>query len=240
VIQAGAVVNAASLQVGQGLAPGSYVSIYGTGLSDSSRSANTSYLPVSLAGVSVSFDIQTKKISLPARLQFVSDGQVNVQIPWELQGETSASMKVSIGDSSTAIYTVPLQDYSPAAFEYAEASSGKLLAAALDAGSILLTSANPAKKGGTVQMFVNGLGPVEAAQASGEPAPSQSLVRTKLIPVVTVAGRRADVSFSGLAPGYIGLYQMNIVIPADSPSGIQPVVITANGVASKTTNLPIQ
>ncbi|MEO8131068.1 MAG: S8 family serine peptidase, partial [Bryobacteraceae bacterium] len=72
VIQAGAVVNAASLQAGQGLAPGSYISIYGNNLSESTRVANTPYLPLSLAGVSVSFDIQSKKISLPARLQFVS------------------------------------------------------------------------------------------------------------------------------------------------------------------------
>ncbi len=239
-IQAGAVVNAASLQVGQGLAPGSYISIYGKGLSESTRAANTPYLPVSLAGVSVSFDVQAKKISVPARVQFVSDGQVNVQIPWELQGQTSALMKVSIGDSSSTVYTVPLKDYSPAAFEYTEASGGRVLAAALDESFILLSSANPAKKGRIAQIYMNGLGPVDKAPASGEPAPGQVLARTKTLPTVTVAGKNADVQFSGLAPLYVGLYQLNIVVPADTPSGIQPVVVSVGGVVSKTTNLPIQ
>ncbi len=239
-IQTGGVVNAASLQVGQGLAPGSYISIYGKGLSESTRVANTPYLPVSLAGVSVSFDLQAKKISVPARLHFVSDGQVNVQIPWELQGLTSASMKVSIGDSSSAVYTVPINDYAPAAFEYTDAASGRLLAAALDESFALLSSGNPAKKGRPVQIYVNGMGPVDNTPASGEVAPEQPLARTRVLPTVTVAGKPADVLFSGLAPFNVGLYQLNIVIPADAPSGIQPVVITTGGVASKTTNLPIQ
>ena len=239
-IQTGSVVNAASLQVGQGLAPGSYISIYGKGLSESTRIANTPYLPVSLAGVSVSFDVQANKISVPGRLQFVSDGQVNVQIPWELQGQTGASMKLSIGDSSSAVYAVPLQDYSPAAFEYTEVSSGRLLAAALDEKFALLTSGNPARKGRPVQIYMNGLGPVDNAQVSGEVAQGQPLARTRVLPTVTIAGKTADVIFSGLAPFNVGLYQINIVIPTDAPSGIQAVVVTAGGIASKTTNLPIQ
>ena len=149
-------------------------------------------------------------------------------------------MKVSIGDSSSALYTVPLQDYSPAAFEYTDAPSGQLLAAALDENFALLNSGNPAKKGRPVQIYMNGLGPVDNAQVSGEVAPAQPLARTRVLPTVTVAGQPADVVFSGLAPFNVGLYQLNITVPADAPSGIQPVVVTANGIASKTTNLPIQ
>ena len=61
-----------------------------------------------------------------------------------------------------------------------------------------------------------------------------------MLPTVTVAGKPADVLFSGLAPFNVGLYQLSIVIPADAPSGIQPVVVMAGGITSKTTNLPIQ
>jgi minor extracellular serine protease Vpr len=239
-IQTGGVVNAASLTVGQGLAPGSYISIYGRGLSEITRVANTPYLPLSLAGVSVSFDLPAKKLSVPARLQFVSDGQINVQIPWEFQGANTASMKVSIGDSSSAVYSVPLLDYSPAAFEYTEPASGRLLAAALDENYKLVTTANPLAKGRVVQIYANGLGPVDNQPPSGEITPAQPLASTRVLPVVTVGGKPAEVLFSGLAPFNVGLYQVNVRIPGDSPSGLQQVVITSNGISSKTTNLPIQ
>jgi uncharacterized protein (TIGR03437 family) len=71
-------------------------------------------------------------------------------------------------------------------------------------------------------------------------APAQPLARTRVLPNVTIGGRQADVVFSGLAPGNVGLYQLNVVVPADAPAGIQPVVISANGITSKTTNLVIQ
>jgi minor extracellular serine protease Vpr len=239
-IQSGSVVNAASLQVGQGLAPGSYISIYGRSLSDSTRVSSTPYLPLALSDVSVSFDVPANKISVPGRVQFVSEGQINVQVPWELQGQSSASMKVSIGEISTDLYTVPLQDYSPAAFEYKEAASGSFLAAALDENFALLGSANPARRGRTVQIYANGLGPVDNQPASGEVAPAQPLARTRVLPTVTIGGRQANVVFSGLAPGNVGLYQLNVVVPADAPTGTQPVVISANGITSKSTNLVIQ
>ena len=56
---------------------------------------------------------------------------MNVQVPWELQGLNTAQMKVSIGDVSGALYTVPLNDYSPAMFEIPD-PSGSIVAAALD------------------------------------------------------------------------------------------------------------
>jgi len=195
---------------------------------------------LSLAGVSVSFDVPSKGLSLPGRLHFVSDGQVNVQVPWELQGLNAAQMKVSIGDSSSSLYTVPLADYSPAFFEYTEPSSGRLLVAALDENYALVGTGNALGRGRVAQLYVNGLGPVDNQPPTGEIAPAQPLARTRTTPTVTVGGRPATVLFSGLAPYNVGLYQVNIVVPPDAPSGIQPVAITAGGVTSKAGNLPIQ
>jgi uncharacterized protein (TIGR03437 family) len=59
-------------------------------------------------------------------------------------------------------------------------------------------------------------------------------------PEVTIGSRRADVQFSGLAPGFVGLYQLNISVAADTPTGLQPVVVTSNGIASKPANLPVE
>ena len=114
-ISARGVVNAASGHEGQGQAPGSYISFYGSGLSTATKAFGTSYLPLSLAGVSVSFD--TTGLSLPGRVHFVSPNQINVQVPWELSGRNTVQTKVSIGDISTAVYTLTLNNYAPAIFQ---------------------------------------------------------------------------------------------------------------------------
>jgi uncharacterized protein (TIGR03437 family) len=237
-ISADGVVNAASNQVGSGVAPGSYVAIYGSALSEAFRVASTPYLPLSLANVSVSFDAAGGR-SYPGRPYFVSEGQVNVQVPWELQGLSSVQMKVSIGDVSGVLYTVPLNDYSPAVFEIPD-PSGATVAAALDENFRLVTTANALQRGRSGQIYCNGLGPVTNTPASGEASPTNPLAESKSQPAVTIGGRPAQVLFSGLTPSSVGLYQINLVPASDTPTGLQSVVITVNGVASKPVNIAIR
>jgi minor extracellular serine protease Vpr len=237
-IQINGIVNAASFEVGAGAAPGSYVSIFGTALSDEILSAPSASLPVSLSNVSVSFDVPSANLSLPGRLHLVAPGQVNVQVPWELLGQTSVLVKVSIGDVSSEVYTLPLAEYSPGVFEYQV--SGETLAAALDENYAVVGGGNPVARTKRVQLFLNGLGPVDHEQATGEPAPVDPLARTTATPEVTIGGVKATVEFSGLAPLFAGLYQVNVVVPGDAPTGIQPLVVTVNGVRAKTSKLAIQ
>ena len=232
------VVNAASNQVGRGVAPGSYIAIYGRALSEVFKIESTPYLPLSLANVSVSFDVAGGR-SYAGRLHFVSDGQVNVQVPWELQGLNSAQMKVSIGDVSGALYTVPINDYSPAVFEIPD-PSGSIVAAAQDGGARLITTANALQRGGPAVIYCNGLGPVTNTPGSGEPSPVEPLASSRTPPTVTIGGKSAQVLFSGLTPFAVGLYQINLVPASDTPTGLQPVVITVNGVTSKPVNIAIR
>lgn len=240
VIDSNGVVNAASGQPGR-LAPGSYISIFGRGLSEALRVAGTASLPVSLAGVSVSFD--AANLSLPGRLHFVSERQVNVQIPWEFQGLNSVAMKVSIGEGpndTTAVFTVPLANQSPAFFEFDDAASGRRLLAAVDLAGNVVTVANPARRGEFVQLYANGLGPVDHRPASGEPTPAAPLAQTQARPVVTIGGQEAEVLFCGLTPGSVGLYQINVRIPAGVPAGLQPVTLTIAGAQARTATIAVQ
>jgi uncharacterized protein (TIGR03437 family) len=230
--------NAAS-GAAQPLAPGSYISIFGRDLAPALRSSTTPSLAYSLAGTSVSFDVQGK-LSVPGRLHFVSEGQINVQIPWELQGEPKVLMKVSVGNFSSQLAEIRFHDSSPALFEYTESSSGHVLAAALDANFGLLGTNNAARRGEAIQLYANGLGPVDNQPASGEPAQANPLSRTRATPEVTIGGQPAEVLFSGLAPSFVGLYQVNVRVAAGTPTGIQPVVVKANGVESKPVNVPVQ
>jgi len=230
------IVNAASFEVGQGLAPGSYASIYGQQLADATVIYRTLYLPLSLATVSVSFDTGDNRVSVPGRLHFVSPGQVNVQIPWELEGYNEVKVKVSVGDLSSAVYTVPLAKYSPAFFENPPGSG---LPAALDEAYQVVTAQNPVERGKVVQLFLNGLGPVDNPQVSGEPTPYPPLVRTRDLPTVTIGGLPAAVEFSGLAPFIIGLYQVNVRVPAGLTPGNHPMVLKIGDATSKSVTLPV-
>jgi uncharacterized protein (TIGR03437 family) len=226
------VVNAASGQIGQGLAPGSYVAIYGTALSDALQLESTASLPVSLSQVSVSFDAGS--LSLPGHLHFVSPGQVNVQIPWEFQGQTSVAMKVTVGGLQSYVYTLPLAPASPGIFEIAG------VAAAEDANYAVIGPSHPAVRGQSVAIFVNGLGPVSNTPASGEPSSGVNLSRTTSLPTVTIGGVNAQVDFAGLTPFTVGLYQVNVTVPSGIAAGNQQVVVSAGGVSSKPSVLPVQ
>jgi uncharacterized protein (TIGR03437 family) len=224
--------DAASGQVGQGLAPGSYAAIYGTDLADTLQVESTASLPVSLSQVSVSFDGGGK--SLPGHLHFVSPGQVNVQIPWEFQGQTSVKMKVTIGFLQSAVFTLPLAPTLPGIFEV----SG--VAAAEDSNYAIIGPTHPAVRGQAIAIFVNGLGPVSNTPASGEPASAQTLSSTPTLPAVTIGGAAAQVDFAGLTPSTVGLYQINLKVPSGISAGNQQVVVTMGGVSSKASVLPVQ
>jgi minor extracellular serine protease Vpr len=218
------------------IAPGSYVSIYGSNLSDYTDPVTLApnALPLALDGVTVSFDVPSAKLSVPGRLTFVSPGQVNVQVPWELQGQTSAQVKVTLyGSSFGNVVSVPVADSAPSFFE----NSG--IAAALDASNVAVGTAHPVKRGQLVQLFMNGLGPVTGGPASGEFASSTTLTPTKGTPKVTIGGTDAQVQFSGLAPGFPGLYQVNVFVPAGISAGTVPITLTINGATTKPSTLPV-
>jgi len=242
-ISTGGVVDAASnLANPGGLAAGSYIAIYGTNLADATQvfsTLNLGYLPVSLAAVSVSFD--GGGLSLPGHLFFVSPGQVDVQIPWEFQGQPSVSMKVSVGGNAwflqSDVYTLSLATYCPNFF----IRSGTVAAIDFTLGAIVSQSA-PARRGDIVELYANGLGPVtnQSTVVSGQPSPLTPLAQTPTTPTVTIGGVNAPVSFSGLAPNLVGLYQVNITVPPNAPSGMQPVVLTIGGVSTPVAELPVQ
>ena len=234
VITPDGIVNAANYS-GNAVAPGSYISIYGTNLAQITGSYTTPFLPIALNNVTVSFD--NPDVSVPGHIVFVSPGQVNVQVPWELAGQPAVQIKVSAGDSSGVLYTTPVASYAPALFEL---SSQTHAAAALDEGNNVITDANPVARGRIVQLFANGLGPVTNQPASGDPAPSGPLARTTGTPVVKIGGLDAAVQFSGMTPGNAGLYQINAVVPQTSTTGAQPVTISIGGAAGTTSFLPVK
>ena len=158
----------------------------------------------------------------------------NVQVPWELANYSSATVKVIINYTYSAEYTLSLAAYAPGFFSYQ--SNGQSIAAALDLGNTEISASHPVTRGNFVQLFLNGLGPVNNTPADGWPATSASST-TLSTPTITIGGQPATVSFSGLAPGYADLYQINAVVPAGIGTGLQPVTCSIAGVSCQTVNL---
>lgn len=229
-----AAANAASFEQ-KAVSPGSYLVLVGTGLSDVTQVAGTLPLPLVLGGVTVSFD--SPGVSVPGRLYYVSPGQISVLVPWELAGQSSAQVKVSVGYSFGVVFPLALAPVSPGVFEYA--AGKQLIAAALDENYALLGPTNPALQGHGIQLYCNGLGAVSNTPASGAVAPSSPLAMTTATPTVTIGGKTAQVSFSGLTPSTVGLYQLNVVVPATG-AGLQPVVVSVGGVTAKTSQVYVQ
>jgi uncharacterized protein (TIGR03437 family) len=230
-----------------GVAPGSYISIFGTALADATQVEPTASLPYALSTVSVSFDAGNGDgtyLSVPGRIHFVTPGQVNVQVPWEFQGRPSVQVKVSVGVIPTSVYTLKLANYSPGVVEYSD--GGTRIAATIDvdpaapSAAYIVSQRTPARRGHALELFLNGLGPVSNRPASGEPSPSSPIAQTNETPRVTIGGVPAPVSFAGLAPGIVGLYQVNVTVPENVSPGLVPVVISIGSVDSAPSSLPVQ
>ena len=244
------IVDAASFNQGKPVAPGSWIAVFGTNMSDTTQGNNgidTAFdncpqcsvvsqpLPMGIDGTAFSFDASS--LSLPGRFNYVSPTQLNIQVPWELAGQASATVKVMVNYTYGAEYTLTLADYSPGIFV---TDSTTQAAAALDQNNKVVTTSNPVASGSTVQLFLNGLGAVSNTPADGAGAPSSPLAETPTKPIITIGGKTATVSFSGLAPNYASLYQVNFVVPAGIGTGMQALTCSIGGVTSKTAYLAVQ
>lgn len=248
-INAGGIVDAASFTGGKAVAPGSWISVFGTNMSDTTQGnggtdlafADCSLcnvvsqpLPMGIDGAAFSFD--TANLSLPGRFSYVSPTQLNMQVPWELSGQSSATVKVMVNYTYSATYTLPLAEYSPGFFVIDGASD----VAALDLDYKLVTPSAPVARGSIVQLFLNGLGPVDNQPADGAAAPAKPLATTKANPTITIGGLSATLKFSGLAPYFASLYQVNVEVPAGLTAGLQPITCSIGGVTSATAYLPVK
>jgi minor extracellular serine protease Vpr len=251
-ITAGLVLNNASFQTA--IAPGSIVAIKGSNVMDTGNLVNTtlgydvstiSPFPLALDAVNVSFDVPSAGISVAAPIVAVSQNQINVQVPWELQGQTSAQVKVIIDEEfGTPIFsnvvTVPIAASAPAFFLFNNGNTPD----ALDANYHIITSSNPAIRGQSIMLYANALGPVANTPADG--APGDNTTVTATVPVVTIGGQPATVQYHGLAPGYAGVYQVNVQVPTNISAGNQPITISIGGNTSpsqtggQTIVLPVQ
>ena len=234
-ITAGGVVNSAGNAGGAPLAPGSLATAYGSFLLTAGTSATGTPLPTSLSGLSIQAGT-----NLLAPLFYAGAGQVNLQVPWELAGQTQVALSATLGGRAGAAQIVNLAAYSPGIFSVNSQGTGQ--GDIFDLSYRLADSTNPAIAGSTfVQIYATGLGAVSNTPRSGSASPSSPLAETTTTPLVTIGGAPAPVFFSGLAPGLVGVYQVNVQVPAAASRGAAvPVVLSIGGTLSNTVSMAVQ
>jgi uncharacterized protein (TIGR03437 family) len=138
-------------------------------------------------------------------LYYASGSQVNLQVPWELTGQTQTFVTSSFGGQTTASQALTLALFAPGIFSMNGQGNGQ--GAILDGSSKLVDSSNPATAGTTfIQIYCTGLGPVTNQPSSGMPAPARPLAETMMATTVTIGSEPALVLYSGLAPAEVGVY----------------------------------
>jgi uncharacterized protein (TIGR03437 family) len=227
------VTNAASFQTG--IAPGAIVTIFGSNLGAAAGQviAAGATWATSLSGVSVTMD--GTAVPVYRVLNVSGQEQLSVLAPFSLAGKNSTVVVVTTPGGSSAPVTVPVLGAQPGIFILDAASDGSV-----HANGSIVTAASPAAHGETVVLYATGLGTVSNGPQPGQPASSTTLAPANLTPQVTIGGFSAQVSFAGLTPGYIGLYQINVVVPNAAPSGAVDVTVQANNINSNTSKLAIQ
>ena len=213
------VVNAASFApAGDSISPGEFVTLFGTNLAPVTESASAPF-PPSVAGVSVLVN------GLSAPIYLVSPGQINALVPYATTGATASIVVNNNGTMSNTVQ-VPVAGTAPGVFSIDRNGIGS--GAILHADFSLVTSGKPAKRGETVLIYLTGLGAVNPPVADGTAGGATNLSKAVAAVNVLVGGLPATVSYAGLAPLYPGLYQLNVVVPADlavSATGPVPLAV---------------
>ena len=216
-VSAGGVSNAANGI--SPVAPGSLVSIYGSELAAGLAQADTIPLATTMSNISVTFN------GVPAPLLFVSGGQINAQLPWNVLSSGTAgtaTVVVTRNNQASAPQSLQVGPFSPGIFALGNIavainSDGSIAA---PAGAIPGIATNPAKIGdpGGLVILCTGLGAVDPPAVNG--ADSLDALRTATTtPTVLIGGKAAQVVFAGLSPQFVGVNQINVAIPTGTPTG---------------------
>jgi len=226
-----AISNPAAVVQNNIVAPGSLVSIFGGSLSGSLASAGSATLSTALGDVTaVNFN------GMPSPLVMVSDAQITAQVPWEVI-PGPATVSVARGNAFSNNFATQVNQFAPAIFNI---RLGGMQAIAVNGDGSMAApqgflgglSAHPATAGDTLTLYATGLGPVNGALADGT-RPADTSATTVTMPIVTIGGMPAQVSWSGMSTQFFGVYQLNVVVPQGVPTGAAvPIQLQVGGASS--------
>jgi large repetitive protein len=221
---------AIAAEPGAPLAPGTIVQIYGSNLTSQTTAASAIPLPTSLDQTSVIIG------GLAAPLYYVSPGQINAQVPFELTAGNPYEVIVSANGALSTPNPIQLTSDAPGIAQYA---AGQAIAQHVSDNS-LVTETSPAMPGEYVVVYVAGMGLTNPGVASGIASPSANLPVLRDAPTLTLNGAPVtNVLFAGLTPTLVGLYQIDFQVPPNAPNGDLPLVLMQTSGFGNSSILPV-
>ena len=234
VLSPNGILNNLNPLVGGALAPGTVAAAFGNGLT-------ASQTPVSPGTSPLPGEFQDTELVIGgsvAPLYFLSNTQLNVEVPTELAPLQQFPAVAVVNNASSVPITVPTAPIAPGVAVNADGS-----VIAQDSNYNLITPANPAHPGEAIVIYLVGMGATNPAVASGNPAPGlnpgDSLASAVTQPVVKVGDQTAQLIYAGLTPGGIGLYQINFYVPPGVTAGTLSLGVSQSGVNANPATLPV-
>lgn len=217
------IVNAATGQTGP-LAPGEIISIYGQNMGPTEASG-----PVPESGLKLATDVESTEVlfdGVAGAILYAGTSQINAVVPETLQGSDSVEVQVVRYGIPSARVLMQVAAVSPGFFSYPV--QGQAYAAALTANYAVQGPNTPLERGNLALFYATGLG-MAAGETADSIAARAAEVPTR--PSVTIGGQPAQVLYAGVSPGEtVGLTQLNVIVPADAPTGSAvEAVITLGG-----------
>jgi uncharacterized protein (TIGR03437 family) len=222
------ITNGASFQSGA-ISAGSIVTIKGERLSSGTVQANAVPLPAAIGGTRVWFN------EFPGPLFFVSPGQINAQVPFELGTASTVQVVVSNGGPPGTPQVVPMAPLRPGIFLYGD---NKPVIVNVTTGQLVAES-GPVRRGDALVIYGTGLGAASTQPPAGVPASLTELSTVLADVKVVIGGSLVDALFAGLAPGFVGVNQVNVVVPSNAPLGPTTLHLVTGGVESNKVGIEI-
>ncbi len=215
-----------------GVASGGLISITGSNLSTSTVASATTPLPTVLANSCVIVN------GRPISLLLVSQSLINAQLDDSTSGASVMTIRTPQNVSPNFSFNVLAN--APAVFLNGQAGGASNLPAIYRvANGLLVTASNPVRRNDSLNIYAAGLGLTAPVVAAGTVSPSNPLAVAAPQPTVTLNGVGLPVTFAGLAPGQIGVFQISVTVPSSVPLGLSvPLTITQAG-QSQTVNVRV-
>ena len=240
-IKSGGIVSASAFGSFSSAAPGSWIEIYGSNLAGDTRSwAGADFhganAPTSLDGTSVTIGGQA------AFVDYISPGQVNSQVPSNValgmqpvivKAPSGASAAANINVAGTAPGLLAPASFLVGGKQYTAALFSDGQTYVLPPGTIANLPSRVAQPGETIVLYGVGFGAVTPTTPAGQIVSQNNQLASQF--AISLGGVPAQVTYAGLAPGFVGLYQFNVVVPALPANNLTTVTFTLGGVAGTQT-----
>lgn len=205
------------------IAPGGLISLFGQQLSPVNLASSEIPVPTALADSCLTVNGQ------PVPMLFVSPTQINAQMPFQATGDVTMILHTPGGVSDN--YNTTVVPSAPSVFLASIQGVGSGVPTILrNDNNEIVTASNPIHKNDVLIIYLTGLGITSPAVPTGLPGPTNPLASAVVLPEVTLGGDNVSVMFAGMAPGEVGVYQINAKVPPSVPSGLSvPLVISQGG-----------